>query len=439
MPRINAPPAPQAGGLVNELYTVTLFGAAERVDALLSSGFIDIDRNAAEDWTLLRCAASQGHSSVVSVLLAHGANPSKASSDGFTPLHESAHNGRLAVTEVLAKACAVADLNAATKKEGFTPLHLAAERGHWKVMKALIEAGARADSRTPIGESPLYTSALRGHVDAVRVLLRAKANPLATRTEMALGIRMLPLDAAAGAGQLGVVRELIQQCGLEGCAGPSCGRHALHLAALEQRLGVAVFLVEAGVADRGSHALMAAAAAACEPAVKTLLQQHERKFAGGNDAYVNARDENGNTPLIKSILALRFSSRVVRLLVDAGADTESASKIMSANGEVCFDGTPLNLSTIYVYEKTMSDEEGATEKRNRMTAIRRLLQTVEAVHAASWLWRFDAPSVSRALKNTKGITASPVPARRTLPALKRRAGKPRAFSAALFRWVHVWC
>ncbi|CAM9158671.1 unnamed protein product, partial [Hapterophycus canaliculatus] len=414
---------------VDEVYKATLLGLPDLVHTLLSSGSIAIDQKSPEGWTLLGVAAYYGHSSVVNVLLGKGADPSKASAGDMIPLHESARKGHVDATKILAEACSTADLNATTK-EGFTPLHLAAERGHWEVMKALIEAGANADSRTPIGESPLYTSALRGHVNAVRVLLRAKVNPLATRTEMLLGIRILPLDAAAGAGHLGVVRELIQQCGIGGCAGSSRGLHALNMASLEQRLEVAVFLVTAGVVDKGCHALMAAAGSACEKSIKILLQQRRRKSTRGEDTYINTRDDDGNTPLIKSILAPRFSSRVVRLFVDAGADTKSACKITSPNGEAFFDGTPLTLAKLFLAAR---DEEDAVEQRHRMEAIRRLLMRVEAVHAVSWLWHSDVPSISSAADDKKGTKTASVPMKLTLPDLRRRSRRPRAFSAALCR------
>lgn len=63
-----------------------------------------------------------------------------------------------------------------------------------------------------------------------------------------------------------------------------------------------------------------------------------------------------------------------------------------------------------------------------------MLMRVEAVHAGSWLWVSDVPSVihgaaegaSRAEKMSTSLTS-------TLPILRRRARKPRILLASLFR------
>ncbi|CAM9324312.1 unnamed protein product [Scytosiphon promiscuus] len=435
MPGANTPLHPKNEKFMSDLYEAAVIGQPGRMEALLSSRSVDVNQCHGDGWTLLRCAARQGHSSVVSVLLSKGADPSRVSETGFSPLHESALSGHLTVTKMLAEHCAAADLDATTKKEGLTPLYVAANRGHWEVMKALIEAGANPDSLTLTGESPLYTAALRGQVDAVKVLLRAKANPLVPKVNEELGVPMLPLDVAAGAGRLGVVREMIQQLGIKGSSGLTRGMNALLLASQQQRTDVVIFLANVGVEDRGSHALMAAAGDACEPVVKTLLQRRTGKSARDEYAYINAQDTSGNTPLIKNILAPRFSSRIVRLLVDAGADTASPCKITSDDGEVCFNGTPLALSNIYVCEKTASKEEGATEKRHRMEAIRRLLLRVDAAHAVSWLWCSNLGSIGeRAAEHTEGTKSAWVPLKSRVPVLRRSARRRRALLAALFRY-----
>lgn len=56
-------------------------------------------------------------------------------------------------------------------------------------------------------------------MSVVRDLLTAKADPLLGCVEG----KVLPLDAAACYGHLGVVRELIRQVGIAGCGGESSG------------------------------------------------------------------------------------------------------------------------------------------------------------------------------------------------------------------------
>ena len=65
------------------------------------------------------------------------------------------------------------------------------------------------------GYTPLYVASVRGHLDVVkRRAPRAKENPLLTMTNPE--IDFLALDAAAHEGRSEVVRELIQQVGIQG-------------------------------------------------------------------------------------------------------------------------------------------------------------------------------------------------------------------------------
>lgn len=64
-----------------------------------------------------------------------------------------------------------------------------------------------------------------------------------------------------------MVRELIQQIGIEGCGGERCGLHALALAARNQHLDVVATLANAGIIDSG-EALRVAAGRSREASVK---------------------------------------------------------------------------------------------------------------------------------------------------------------------------
>ena len=86
-----------------------------------------------------------------------------------------------------------------------TPLDKVASGGHSKVASVLIEAGADPDS---------LNWNEKGHLDAVKVLLRAKADPISPTLPDSV-----PLEAAAEGGHSDVVRELIQQLGIEGFGG----------------------------------------------------------------------------------------------------------------------------------------------------------------------------------------------------------------------------
>lgn len=82
------------------------------------------------------------------------------------------------------------------------------------------------------------------------------------------------------------------------------------------------------------RALLTAAAHGRELSVKSLLQQQKKK---GNEAtYVNIRDGLGRTPLLYALGQAGISSpspRIVRMLIDAGADATSTNRVTVTEGE----------------------------------------------------------------------------------------------------------
>ncbi|CAM9581948.1 unnamed protein product [Ectocarpus fasciculatus] len=280
----------------------------------------------------------------------------------------------------------------------------------------------------------MHIAAGAGHLDMMRELLRGKANPLLCQAHPIFGFPSVPLDAAADNGHPDMVRELVQELGIEGCDDSSGGRLALYLAATNQHLDVMAILTGAGVVDRG-NALRGAVTNGCEASVKFLLRQrHQESNSSSVDgAYINARASNGCTPMVCSIHSC-FSQapRIVRLLVDAGADTTSAARVTDSQGELEFNGTLLAVTTSCLREKTLAQGKPATEEHlHRLEAIRRLLLRVEAVHAVSWLWPSDAPFIGHATRS--GPKPSLPALRLMLPILKRRAKRRRVLLATFLR------
>lgn len=371
------------------------------------------------------CAAENGHSTIASMLLDKGSDVSIMADEGFTALHICAQYGHLAVTKVLVEAGA--DPRAETLK-GFTPLYLAAFYGHSAVMRALLDAGANPDSCLPNGESPLYTAASRGKLAAVRELFRAKANPLLTRSGQ---MELVPLDGAAGGGHPEVVRELIQQFGIKGCGGDSRGVDALSRAAQEQYMDIMAMLVEAGVVDNGT-ALFIAVRHGGEASVKFLLQQRQQQGETVKSAYIDARAQFGATPLICSIEAevRSCSPRVVRLLVDAGADVRRSVRIEDVMGRVVFNDTPLAFTNRRLVEKKTGRKDSTEQQLYGLEGIRRLLLRVQAVYAVSWLWPSSAaPAIGRIAEGN----GCAMPTSTAVPILRQRTRERRAPLAALFR------
>ncbi|CAM9886787.1 unnamed protein product [Scytosiphon promiscuus] len=441
-------PAPRQWprGPINELQNAAGDGLLERTEALLASGSVDVDMGDPQGWTPLIRAAANGHSHVVRALLAKGAEASVVADLGLTALHMSALNGHSSdLIRMLVRAGANID---AADEGGNTPLHLAATKGHAEAAAALIKAGATVNTRSWLdGPTPLFSAASRGHVDVVRHLLRAQADPLLSGATLSCGTRFYPLDVY---GHPGVIRELLLRHGIEGCGGPSGGVTALCRAVQERHGDVMAVLIDAGVSDATGSALVVAAGGSNEAFVKYLLRERRRGVEGGTMAisettYVNnARDTYGASPLHAAAAAAAAGScspRIVRTLLDAGADTAQALRVTDRMGRTKPRETPLALTTRSIRERKVEDKDATRQQLLGLEAVRRLLLREAAVHAVSWAWTSHAPCADG---NTESrIRTAVAPTTRTAMVavsriVRRRAQKPDVLLAALSRWVGVY-
>ncbi|CAM9484680.1 unnamed protein product [Pylaiella littoralis] len=414
-------------------------GSTQMLHALFSDAIGSIDLNAAvhtaKDWTLLMLAASHGHSEIASILLDNGASTSITCENGFSALYIAARGGHLAVTETLIEAGA--DLEARPPCEfpdvALTPLFIAMTKGHTEVVRALIKAGGDPNTRCLDGITMLSRAAGEGYTDIVRILLRGGANPLLTGGMP--GLAFVPLDVAASKGQVGVVRELLQQVGVEGCGGASGGKAALHLAARGLHMEIMVNLMEAGVVDTGV-ALKEAANNGSEAVVKLLLQQREKILnSTGRCSRLDVADFNGRTPLLNSISSACYSSsRIVRLLVDSGVDTLSTLRFKDAADRVIV-ATPLAVTTRLIEVKQIRGKEATKKQLQNLEATRRFLLQVEACRSVCWSWRSDVNSIARAITEdrhtAKMVLISPTS---MFPILRPRARRRGVLVAALSRY-----
>ncbi|CAN0086156.1 unnamed protein product [Scytosiphon promiscuus] len=423
-------------GKKNKLHDAVLDGSVKRTVRLLSEGSFDIDEVDAGGCSPLMAAASVGHARVMRILLSKGAAVSLAGRDGATALHVSAQFGHLEATTALVEAGARLE---ARNSDEATPLHLAAHQGHPEVLRALVAAGACINTRLAAGETPLYSAAYEGHADAVAELLLAGADTRLQTTNPA-GKSLGAFAVAAGRGHWRVVLEFTRRLGIEACGAAAGGVDALHQAAQKQRLDILEMLADAGAVDTGGKALAVACELGREESVKFLLRQ--KRTAGGKARYVRgARDPYGRTPLICTIdvAARQLSSpRIARLLIDAGADTESAVRVVDMTGMVVFDDTPLAITTGMLRYKIVEGEPATAAQLNKLKATRRLLLSVEAVRAASWLWvRTDpapagSPVAAGSVRKTKRSSTTGTTSLTTmLPLLRKRTRKRGVLLSAL--------
>lgn len=417
----------------SDLQQVAYLGNARFTQALLSRGGIDVDERFDEDgFSALALAADRGHHLVVKALLHHGARVSIKAHCGATPLILSAQNGHLAVVLTLVDSGAELD---ARNTDGVTALHAAASDGHLAVVKALAKAGADADTDTHIGSTPIYDAAFGGHVDIVRELLRLRVRPACARRQSDGGSRVA-LDVAAQKGFSQTVREFLR-LGIGACGGQTRGQMALHMAAKHQQIGIMEMLCAAGVVDTGrpvvemGKVLCDAVDMGRSRSVKYLLERDWPPHGGGS--YVDCINDYHCTPLV--IGAAAAHPRVVRLLIDAGADVSAGRPMSCINGVINYE-KPLAMVERELDWKVHRQRRASEDELHRMEAIRRMLLRVDAIRAGSWLWcsRVRGVSAAAAEEGNGGGSGGAGSAAASLvaPIVRTAAGR-RALVATMFR------
>lgn len=182
----------------------------------------------------------------------------------------------------------------------------------------------------------------------------------------------MPLDVAAQHGHKDTVQELLQ-LGIEVWGGATLGTDVFMPASLTQRVEVTAMLRDAGAVDMGRLALFTAAYNGCEKAVRFLLQQ---KWAIHGGTYVDNHNPSGVTAMC--LAAGAASPRIVRMLLDAGADETKASRLMY--GPQGFEPfTPLGYTVKNLAKEQIQGNLAMEDQLHRLKAIHRLLLLVDAV------------------------------------------------------------
>mmetsp|Transcript_51480 Transcript_51480/g.111926 ORF Transcript_51480/g.111926 Transcript_51480/m.111926 type:complete len:129 (+) Transcript_51480:374-760(+) len=94
---------------------------------------------------------------------------------GLTPLHRSAENSHVELSQILVGAGANIH---ATDNYGETPLHRSARQGHVDVSQMLVGAGANIHAATRHGTTPLDNARVHGDSALVAFLQQSTAEPL---------------------------------------------------------------------------------------------------------------------------------------------------------------------------------------------------------------------------------------------------------------------
>jgi len=160
------------------LLIASIHGHTEVVKLLLAAG-ANTEAKLGPGCTALLRASTNGHAEVVEALLEAGAAIEAKDNAGFTALEHACYYGCLAAAETLL--AAGANINC-TNNAGDFPLYSASYMGHVKLVKALLKAGANIEAKKEDGFNALLVASQEGHSAVVEVLMAAGAN-IAARTK----------------------------------------------------------------------------------------------------------------------------------------------------------------------------------------------------------------------------------------------------------------
>ena len=254
---------------------------------------------------------------IVRVIIDKGADYNRHSLTGSTPLHEAVKTGNLEVTGILLRAGA--DVNS-TDQQGNTPLHEIVYWNSLPMADLLISAGSDINKKNLEGRSPFHEAVKGGDFEMCSYLIKKGAN-LDTRD--------------------------------------NSGKTALFDTILEENVTLMQLLISQGASiqkrdNQGNTPLHAAVIIGNREAINYLFRLNADIFAtnkqnaspltmmirrGGDNLKefitienVNARDNNGNTPL-HIAAQMKAPVSTLQLLLDKGADREARNNL----GERAYD------------------------------------------------------------------------------------------------------
>jgi len=281
----------------NTVHLAACKGDLDRVTMLIEGG---TDVNVKDEFgcTPLHWAALADSPAVAGFLIAKGADVNAKHGRGYTPLMTAR---ALPVVELLISKGA--DIQGQDALQGQTKLHMACVGGEKDVADLLIRRGADVNLRDKRGATPLWIAARGGHKEIVELLIEKGADINASDGRR----EATPLLIAARSGHADVVELLIAK-GADVNVPDNQGLTPLAMAKQGKHTEVVNVLRQHGAVET----LHAAIASGDIDEVKRLISQ---------GADINAKNENGQTPLLLALNSNQMD--VAELLVARGADVEA--------------------------------------------------------------------------------------------------------------------
>lgn len=119
--------------------------------------------------TPMHVAAWNGRDSIIEWLLQQNTSIDAPDIDGYTPFHSATMEGKTSTVELLLRYGSTA-LDSGNN-DGDTPLHLAVCYGQNAMVELLLQHGARLDIGDMNGQTPLYYAGLYENEEAKRILV----------------------------------------------------------------------------------------------------------------------------------------------------------------------------------------------------------------------------------------------------------------------------
>lgn len=158
------------------IWETAAVGNVQQMQALVEDNPRLVNVHAPDGFTPLGLAAFFGHVSALTYLLEHGADPNIPAQNQMQvrPIHSAAANRHpdIALACVRHLLAHGAEANVA-QRGGWTPLHQAADHGHLALVELLLDAGADARARSEDGRLPIDMARDKGFETVVARLQQA--------------------------------------------------------------------------------------------------------------------------------------------------------------------------------------------------------------------------------------------------------------------------
>jgi len=289
-------------------------GNAALLDLLLKYGG-DVNARNQDGNTALHLAAWNGNADQVRMLKEHGADASILNSDGNSALHFGALRGhKAAVGHILEMDGANPN---ATNSDNATPLQLAAEADEDEVVSMMASLrNIVLDGENVRGWSPLYTAAYNGNRQMVNLLCKQGADPNHQNTE-----GWSAAHAAADQSHKAVVADLIEKYGSNVNVQTNEGTTPLFFAAQRGNLNLVQYLIAHGAQPSlgnpgGWQPIHGACYNDFDDVVSVLIKSGCRLNDGVDEI-------KGYAPIHIAIASEEANAKVVRMLLDAGANVNT--------------------------------------------------------------------------------------------------------------------